>query len=140
MERKLLLINSIRTPDGTVLHSRGLGLNSKSFDYHQDETNGKYYHIDGGLLRKVRPNHSDFEELSVEDDGTLVTARQHLEWKVKGKGWVKLKDLDDEKIVGILELVDAKKLRILPMYYKYFEAEVYERWSTPRKNKLVRLL
>ncbi len=107
MEQRILL-NRIRTPDGTILTSYG------RHDYftHLDE-NGETYMVDGGgdyLRRNL--NIIPYEELSVVDDGTHETRRQNLHWgvnydkemnRLKQTEFRPIKDLDTDHIEAILQ-------------------------------------
>jgi hypothetical protein len=123
------LLNSIRTPDGTVLFSR------TRWDYveHLDK-NGEVYMVDGGgfYLRRSM-NVEPYEELSVEDDGKHETRRQHLLWGVNyTKDEVRLPetqyrrimDLDTDHIEKILELFEY---RISDLYKEVFRQELQYR-------------
>jgi hypothetical protein len=105
MEVERLLLNRIRTPDGTILTSRF------RHDYvtHED-ANGETYMTDGGtayLRRSV--NAVPAEDLSVYVTDDHESNREYLEWGTYGKDggsklmWKKLKDLDTDHIHAILE-------------------------------------
>jgi len=105
-----ILLNRIRTPDGTILTS----YHRHDYKTHKD-ANGKTYMVDGGttyLRRNVHPD-APYEELSVEiEDGKEPEhelVRNTLFWGTYGpKGdqprkWVLLKDLDTDHIQAILD-------------------------------------
>jgi hypothetical protein len=123
------LLNSIKTPDGTVLVSR----HRHDYVEHLDK-NGSTYMVDGGLdyLRRST-NVEPYEELSVEDDGKHETRRQHLQWGVNyTKDEVRLPetqyrrimDLDTDHIEKILELFGH---RISDLYKEVFRQELQYR-------------
>lgn len=76
-----ILVNKIRTPDGTILESR----------HHHDyksyvDDNGEEYMVDGGLEYIRRSvNKEPFEELSVNDDDDFTEIRQVFTWGTYGK-------------------------------------------------------
>ncbi len=71
-----ILYNAIKTPDGTILHSKHV----HDFVIHEDK-NGKKYGIDGGNeYRKFTGDWKDCEDLLVMDDGTFETRREYIHW------------------------------------------------------------
>jgi len=76
METKRILLNSIKTPDGTVLVSR----HRHDFVTYKDK-NGQSYAVDGGTdYLKRMFDKPDFKELSKYDDGKHTTRRKYLYW------------------------------------------------------------
>ena len=114
------LINALKCRCGTVIKSK----HRHDFVKHGDVA------VDGGheYIRRVG-DMSGTEELSVEDDGTIELAREHLEWGTYGRGKyaephsVKLKDMSDAHIEAIL--LDGYRLH--PLYAKYFPLELQYR-------------
>ena len=100
-----ILLNRIRTPDGTVLTSR------HRHDYvSYKDANGLTYMVDGGTgycRRNVHDGHP-YEELSVSTDDDHDTIRNNFEWGTYGKSgneplqWKLLKDLTDNHIRNIV--------------------------------------
>lgn len=76
-----LILNRIRTPDGTILTS----YNVHDYVTHTD-LNGYEYMVDGGL-DYLRRNVNDiaYEELSVTDDAPFKQIRESLHWGTYGK-------------------------------------------------------
>ena len=72
----MYLLNSIKTPDGTILVSK----NRHDYVSYTDK-NGQYYSVDGGeeYLRRGF-DIADYEELSIEDDGKWENRRKYLHW------------------------------------------------------------
>ena len=91
MEETLdIFLNSIKTPDGTVLVSRSL----HDYKEYQDK-NGEFYMVDGGssyLRRSV--NEIPYEELSVTSGDSFEEIRKVCSWgtyglnKDKGTGFL----------------------------------------------------
>lgn len=105
MENLKILVNSIRTPDGTVLISYG------RHDYvtHKDAVTGEVYMIDGGLdyLRRSI-NTVAAEDLSVYNNVSHDVARQVVTWGTRGKDGlqpfkrVAVKDMETSHIEAVL--------------------------------------
>jgi hypothetical protein len=125
----VVLVNKIRTPDGTVLISRS------EFDYqqHKDSKTGNIYAVDGGLERPLRSPWPDLEDLSVQDDGTIETAREHLEWYISSgdffrpstSGYCKLKNISDKELEEILNRIKNSYYgaSLSGMHLRYFNKE-----------------
>ena len=99
-----ILINSLRTPDGTVLTSRF------THDYvTYVDANGKKYMVDGGLSYLRRSYNGDEIDLSIHMTDNHEFNRRHFHWGTygkKGKGpfkYKKLLDMDADHIEAILE-------------------------------------
>lgn len=105
-EVERLLINRIRTPDGTVLTS----YSRHDYRTHID-ANGDKYMVDGGLdyLRRSVNTEDPAEDLSVYVTDVHEENREALHWGTYGKNgdqplkWKVLKDLDTDHIEAILE-------------------------------------
>lgn len=100
-----LLLNRIRTPDGTILTSRGV------HDYQEyTDKNGRIYMVDGGNSYLRRNIHAAYphEELSLYSTDPFERIREEFKWGTRGKGgdqpleWVKLKDLSTDHIKAII--------------------------------------
>ena len=100
-----LIKNSIRTPDGTVLRSRGV----HDFASHFDEVSNETYFTDGGLdyiRRSV--NTVPAVELDVYDDSPHDLIRQEFDWGSYGKygdqplRYIRLCDMEEDHINAIL--------------------------------------
>ena len=105
MPEKHIILNRIRTPDGTILTSE------HRHDYKTyTDANGEKYMVDGGndYLRRNRTN-VPYEELSLYDDEPFEVIRQHIKWGTYGKNgdqplqFKPLKNLDDDHIQAILD-------------------------------------
>ena len=104
-DEPVIVHNSIRTPDGTVLVSH----HRHDYKTHQDE-NGETYMVDGGTqyLRRSM-NKEPYEDLSVYSDEPFKKIREVFTWGTRGKNgdqplkWVVLKDMDTDHIKAILD-------------------------------------
>ena len=75
-----LILNRIRTPDGTILTS----YHRHDYKTHQD-TNGQIYMVDGGLDYMRRNENLGATELSVYSDAGQGTVRCSFHWGTRGK-------------------------------------------------------
>ena len=81
--RKLIL-NRIRTPDGTVLTSK----NQHDFRSHRDTITGELYFTDGGssyLRRSI--NEVSYEDISIYSDDDFEIIRENITWGSRGKNY-----------------------------------------------------
>jgi len=98
-----LLLNRIKTPDGTILTS----YNRHDYLTHKDAITKEVLMVDGGN-DYARRHVGTYEELSVYDDGTHTTRRSALHWGTRGKDnkqpltYKPIKDLDSDHIEAIL--------------------------------------
>ena len=124
MERQIL-VNQIRTPDGTIIKSR----HRHDYVTHRDK-NGLEYMVDGGddyLRRAIHPNHP-YEEISIYEDTPYEEIRKHLERGGRGKDgrqpleYVAMKDINDEWLQAIIDY--EKEYRPDNPYIKMYELEV----------------
>lgn len=135
MERKIIL-NAIKTPDGTILMS----MYRHDYKAYTDKISGEEYMVDGGLdyLRR-NVNKVPYEELSVFDDGTHETRRQHLLWgrnfdkdgnRLLKTEFIPIKDMGSDHILAILNNIR----NIDPLYKETFENELKYRTLGLIKN------
>lgn len=124
----MILINSIRTPDGTVLESNHV------HDYvsHKDK-NGNTYAIDGGkeYLKRVY-DVRDFEELSKDDVGDHLERRKYLKWgnnydenmnRLPETNWLAIENMNTGHIQTILNGNYTNN----PLYLETFKNELVYR-------------
>jgi hypothetical protein len=105
-KHRQLVLNQIKTPDGTILTSN----HRHDFVSYTDHKTGKTYAVDGGLdyARRVYDNF-DYEEQSVYLDDPYEMVREAFTWGSYGKNgdqpkhYIKLCDLTEEHINAILE-------------------------------------
>ena len=104
--QRFIVLNQIRTPDGTILRS----LNRHHYQTYIDK-NGKEYMVDGGneYLRRNRHDDAPYDELSVYSDDSFDVIRRSLHWGTYGpkgdqpKRYVPLAELSDDHIMAILD-------------------------------------
>lgn len=130
-----LILNSIRTPDGTVLTS----YYTHDFKMHTDK-NGQQYGVDGGNSYQRRiGNTNECEDLSiwVDDENMLIhgkdkeqsydVIRNTIHWGSRGKEGdqplrhIKLKEMTDEHLNN---LINVYKGPVDSFYMKCFKLEV----------------
>ncbi len=103
-----IIYNAIKTPDGTILHSKHV----HDFVMYLDK-NGKEYGVDGGnvYLRRIG-EYADCENISKYDDGKHETRRECVCWdsnydkdmnRLQQIEYVFIKDLTIDYIKAILE-------------------------------------
>ena len=99
-----ILLNRIKTPDGTILTS----YNRHNYVEYKDTLTKEVLMVDGGT-DYLRRNVGTYEELSVYDDGSHITRRSAVHWGTRGKDgkqplvYKLLKDLDSDHIEAILK-------------------------------------
>jgi len=103
-EKSMIVLNRIRTPDGTVLTSR----NRHDYRTHLD-ANGETYMVDGGsayLRRNVNKEAADELSVYVEDGHEMV--RMAFEWGTRGVDgrsplrYVAVKDMSTDHIIAVM--------------------------------------
>ena len=101
-----IVLNRIKTPDGTILTSRHV------HDYvTYTDKNGLEYMVDGGLdyLRRNMHNVHPFEELSVTTEAPFEIVRESFEWGTYGKNgdqpltWIPLSTMTEEHLNAIID-------------------------------------
>lgn len=106
-----LLVNKIKTPDGTILESR----HRHDYQQHIDKVSGETYIVDGGydyLRRSV--NTVPYEEMSLYDDDDFEKIREHFTWGTYGESgkeklqYVALKNLDTQHIHNIIWHIEMR--------------------------------
>jgi hypothetical protein len=99
-----ILLNRIKTPDGTILTS----YNRHNYVEYKDTITKEVLMVDGGT-DYLRRNIGTYEELSVYDDGSHLTRRSAVHWGTRGKDgrqplvYKPIKDLDSDHIEAILK-------------------------------------
>jgi hypothetical protein len=133
-ESKILriLLNRIKTPDGTILTS----YNRHNYVEYKDTLTKEVLMVDGGT-DYLRRNIGTYEELSVYDDGSHITRRSAVHWGTRGKDgkqplvYKLLKDLDSDHIEAILKT----QHQISDFYREIFMEELKYRFDE-RAEKL----
>jgi hypothetical protein len=127
-ESKILriLLNRIKTPDGTILTS----YNRHNYVEYKDTLTKEVLMVDGGT-DYLRRNIGTYEELSVYDDGSHITRRSAVHWGTRGKDgkqplvYKLLKDLDSDHIEAILKT----QHQISEFYREIFKEELKYRFD-----------
>jgi len=127
-ESKILriLLNRIKTPDGTILTS----YNRHNYVEYKDSITKEVLMVDGGT-DYLRRNMGTYEELSVYDDGSHLTRRSAVHWGTRGKDgkqplvYKLLKDLDSDHIEAILKT----QHQISDFYREIFKEELKYRFD-----------
>lgn len=115
-----LILNALRTPDGTVIQS----LHRHDYVTYTD-ANGKEYMVDGGLDYLRRSIHDDQIDLSEYDDAPHERQRELLTWGtygIKGDQPLQYKTIADMD-TGHLEAVVAMS-RVCPIRRKCMQKEL----------------
>lgn len=102
---KIILVNQIKTPDGTLLVSR----HRHDYVTHLDK-NGKTYMVDGGnsYLRRTQYDDAPYQELSIYEDSPFELIRQYYCRGGRGKDgtgpltWVPLNAMNDEWLAACI--------------------------------------
>jgi hypothetical protein len=100
-----IVVNMIRTPDGTILQS----FSRWDFKIHDDKVSGERYMVDGGIdyIRRSQ-NKVPYKELSLTIDSPHEEIREHFFWGTYGKDGlspyrrVLLKKMTSDHIEAIL--------------------------------------
>ena len=127
-----ILLNRIKTPDGTILTS----YNRHNYVEYKDTLTKEVLMVDGGT-DYLRRNVGTYEELSVYDDGSHITRRSAVHWGTRGKDgkqplvYKLLKDLDSDHIEAILKT----QHQISEFYREIFKEELKYRFDE-RAEKL----
>jgi hypothetical protein len=127
-----ILLNRIKTPDGTILTS----YNRHNYVEYKDSITKEVLMVDGGT-DYLRRNIGTYEELSVYDDGSHITRRSAIHWGTRGKDgkqplvYKLLKDLDSDHIEAILKT----QHQISEFYREVFMEELKYRFDE-RAEKL----
>jgi hypothetical protein len=121
-----LLLNRIKTPDGTILTS----YNRHDYKEYKDTITKEVLMVDGGT-DYARRNIGTYEELSVYDDGSHITRRSALHWGTRGKDgkqpltYKPIKDLDSDHIEAILKT----QHQLSEFYKEVFKKELKYRFD-----------
>ena len=125
MEKKILL-NRIKTPDGTILTS----YNRHDYVTYKDSITKEVLMVDGGT-DYLRRHVGTYEELSVYDDGLHLTRREFVHWGTRGKDgkqpltYKAIKDLDSDHIDAILKT----QHQLSDFYKEIFKNELQYRFD-----------
>lgn len=121
-----ILLNRIKTPDGTILTS----YNRHNYVEYKDTITKEVLMVDGGT-DYLRRNMGTYEELSVYDDGSHLTRRSAVHWGTRGKDgrqplvYKPIKELDSDHIEAILKT----QHQISDFYREIFKDELKYRFD-----------
>jgi len=129
MEYQRLLLNSIQTPDGTILTST----HRHDYQCHRDK-NGLLYATDGGgdYQRTIINPEAPHINLSVWDDGSHELRVKYLKWgsnydkdmnRLPETIYKTIEEMDTDHILAIIEGNYCKS----EYYYKIFKQELINR-------------
>ena len=124
-ENKILL-NRIKTPDGTILTS----YNRHDYNTYKDTITKEVLMVDGGT-DYLRRGVGTYEELSVYDDGSHLTRRSAVHWGTRGIDgrqplvYKPIKDLDFDHIEAILKT----QYQLSDFYKEVFKEELKYRFE-----------
>lgn len=105
MESKRIIVNQIRTPDGTILKSM------HRHDYVQyTDKNGLEYMVDGGTdyLRRIVHEEAPYEELTIYEDDSFEVIRENYCRGGRGKDgtqpltWVPMSQMNDNWLAACI--------------------------------------
>lgn len=123
-EEPELLVNSIKTPDGTILTSR----HRHDYVCHKDSITDTTYCIDGGdFYRRIVPG-GVYQDLSVYSDDPFEKIRESLERVHRGKNldqpmkYVVLKDMSDAWLDALIVWIEDNQPS--NKYKKYYLQEI----------------
>jgi hypothetical protein len=123
-EEPTLLVNSIKTPDGTILTSR----HRHDYVCHKDSITDTTFCIDGGLeYRRIVPG-GVYQDLSVYSDDPFEKIRESLERVHRGKNldqpmkYVVLKDMNDAWLDALIVWIEDNQPN--NKYKKYYLQEI----------------
>lgn len=105
MLKRKLIASKMKTPDGTILHSK----HAHDYVSHKD-ANGKTYALDGGNeYIRVVGDILDLEDVSVYEDAPFEILRENLFWGTYGKDGdqpfkkVTLSEMSDDHIKAVIK-------------------------------------
>ncbi len=126
-----ILINGMRTPDGTEIYSR----TRHDYVVHND-ANGIQYVVDGGLAyirRSHTPDHPPEDLSLVAGDATFKEIRKKVQWGTYGKNgdqpltYKLLSDISDNHLQAIIDLRPSGPWSWLPKmevdYRQYYRSD-----------------
>ena len=117
-----ILINKMRTPDGTMLESK----HRHDYVTHMD-ANGKEYMLDGGLDYVRCSAHGDEEMFTLMSDDSHEVIREVVTWGTYGREGdqlithVKIADMDDDHLQAC---IDGTRGYPRPAMYKVMQDEL----------------
>lgn len=103
---KVIILNQIKTPDGTILRS----MHRHDYVTYTD-ANGLKYMVDGGCdyLRRIRHDDAPYEELTVYSDAPFEAIRESFHRGGRGKDgrqpltWVPMSKMSDSWLLACIQ-------------------------------------
>ncbi len=133
MERKIIL-NQIRTPDGTILKS----MHRHDYVAYMDK-NGHEYMVDGGMdyLRRGGPEEAPYEEMSIYSDSPYEVIRENFHRGGRGKDgdkpltWVPMSEMSNAWLKACIEYNKERG------FEDSFASEMYAKELAYREEKSI---
>jgi len=119
-----LLVNSIKTPDGTVLTSH----HRHDYVCHEDKVTGTTYCLDGGDVYRRINSGGLYIDLAVYSDDPFEKIRESLSRVGRGKNfdqpaqWYALKDMNDNWLAELIPWIEDNQPN--NKYKKYYLQEI----------------
>ena len=113
MEDKRIILNQIKTPDGTILKS----MHRHDYVTHTD-ANGLEYMVDGGseYLRRTVHESAPYEELTIYEDSPYEVIRENFHRGGRGKDgrqpltWVPIAKMSDAWLKACIEYNEDRNM------------------------------
>lgn len=113
MDNKRIILNQIKTPDGTILKS----MHRHDYVTYTDK-NGLEYMVDGGneYLRRTVHEEAPYEELTVYEDAPFEVIRESFHRGGRGKDgtqpltWVPMSKMSDDWLLACIEYNEDRGL------------------------------
>lgn len=131
MEERKIILNQIKTPDGTILKS----IHRHDYVTHTD-ANGLEYMVDGGseYLRRNINEDAPYEELTIYSDAPFEEIREAFHRGGRGKDgrepltWVPMSKMSDEWLLACITYNEDRKMG------EGFANEMYKKELMYRKS------
>ena len=132
MDDKRIVLNQIKTPDGTILRS----MHRHDYVTYKDQ-NGLDYMVDGGhdYLRRIVQEEAPYIEMTIYEDDSFEVIRENFHRGGRGKDgtqpltWVPMCEMSDEWLRACIVYNDDRGLG------DSFANQMYEKELEYRKEK-----
>jgi hypothetical protein len=137
MEEPRIILNQIKTPDGTILRS----MHRHDYVTYTDK-NGLVYMVDGGteyLRRNIHEN-APYEELTIYSDAPFEIIRENVHRGGRGKDgtenltWVPISKMSDEWLVACISYNEDRGLG------ESFSSEMYKKELMYRQENEISII